>query len=93
MATFKCVKCNKEINLQDHVYEEVYKDRDICFNCKPRHGGAREGSGRPALGKTKKVSITLPEEIWDEIEQEKGDLPMSAFLRELILNRSRGEES
>jgi hypothetical protein len=58
-----------------------------------KHGGYREGAGRPSLGITKKVSITLPDDIWDEIEREKGDLAMSAFLRDLVLNRSKGGES
>ena len=35
---------------------------------------------------TKKVSITLPDEIWKEIEGKKGDMAMSAYLREFILN-------
>lgn len=63
------------------------------MNSRSKHGGYREGAGRPSLGITKKVSITLPDNIWDEIEREKGDLTMSAFLRDLVLNRSKGEES
>ena len=34
-------------------------------------GGKREGAGRPAVGVTKKVSITLPEEVWEKIKIEK----------------------
>lgn len=33
--------------------------------------------GRPSLGVTKKVSITLPEEIWNMIEQRKEELGVS----------------
>lgn len=31
-------------------------------------GGLREGAGRKSIGVTKKVSLTLTEEIWQEIE-------------------------
>ncbi|MFY0805776.1 CopG family transcriptional regulator [Peribacillus frigoritolerans] len=63
------------------------------MNNSPKHGGCREGAGRPSLGVTRKVSITLPDEIWNEIEREKGDLAMSAFLRDLVMHRSKGGES
>lgn len=55
---------------------------------KVQHGGFREGAGRPSLGITKKVSITLPEEIWSKIEEDivLSDLKsQSAYLRNLIL--------
>jgi hypothetical protein len=93
MITFKCSSCEKELSLQDRIYEKAYKDHDTCLDCRPKHGGYREGAGRPSLGVTKKVSITLPDNVWDEIEHEKGELTMSAFLRGLVLNRSKGEES
>ncbi|RIW27288.1 CopG family transcriptional regulator [Bacillus salacetis] len=51
------------------------------------HGGRREGAGRPSLGTTRKVSITLPDEVWEEIEKEKGDQTMSAYLRSVILQK------
>lgn len=56
---------------------------------KVQHGGFREGSGRPSLGVTKKVSITLPEEIWLKVEQDielTDSKTQSAYLRNLILN-------
>lgn len=31
-------------------------------------GGLREGSGRKSIGVTKKVSLTLTEDIWGKIE-------------------------
>jgi hypothetical protein len=92
MITFKCSNCKKELNLHDRIYEKAYKGHDTCLDCRPKHGGYREGAGRPSLGITKKVSVTLPEEVWNEIECEKGDLTMSAFLRDLVLNR-KGERS
>lgn len=41
-----------------------YTDRDL-------RGGKREGAGRTPIGTTKKVSLTLPDEIWEQIEEEK----------------------
>lgn len=56
---------------------------------KVQHGGFREGAGRPSLGITKKVSITLPDEIWTKIEKDielSDSKTQSAYLRNLILN-------
>jgi hypothetical protein len=49
-----------------------------------KHGGFREGSGRKAIGITKKVSITLSEEQWEKIDKEKGSGTYSAYFRELV---------
>lgn len=50
------------------------------------HGGKREGAGRPSLGTTKKVSLTLPDEVWENIEQtiRKTGSNQSKLLRTLI---------
>ncbi|MGG0856691.1 CopG family transcriptional regulator [Metabacillus fastidiosus] len=40
------------------------------LKCHPGHGGFREDAGRPAIGVTKKISITLPSETWERIEKE-----------------------
>lgn len=52
---------------------------------KVQRGGYREGAGRPSLGRTRKVSITLPDELWEQIEEAKGDEALSAFLRKIII--------
>lgn len=51
-----------------------------------RRGGKREGAGRKGFGITKKVSLTLSEETWAEIEKlcEKGNLKQSKVLRDII---------
>lgn len=33
-------------------------------------GGPRAGAGRKGIGETKKVSLTLTREIWDELENQ-----------------------
>lgn len=53
-----------------------------------QHGRFREGAGRPSLGVTKKVSITLLEEVWARVEQviqETNEKTQSAYLRHLIM--------
>lgn len=42
--------------------------------------------GRPALGVTRKVSITLPVEMWEEIQsiQEQDGMSLSQTLREIV---------
>lgn len=84
---FICASCGKELRLEPKNYEQAYKGYDVCLDCRPKHGGKREGAGRPSLGTTKKVSITLPDQVWEEIHQKRGKKPLSAFLRELILER------
>lgn len=39
----------------------------MSFNYR-RQGGAREGAGRPKIGKGRGVKITLPEKEWDRVE-------------------------
>jgi len=92
---FICSKCSKQLDVQSRVYEKAYKGHDTCLDCRAKHGGYREGAGRPAIGVTKKVSITLPDEIWKVIEGKKGDMAMSGYLREFILNglEEKGERS
>ncbi|GAB6926225.1 hypothetical protein JCM10914A_02080 [Paenibacillus sp. JCM 10914] len=49
-------------------------------------GGHREGAGRKGIGVTKKVSLTLTAEIWEEIDREceKGEISRSALFRTII---------
>ncbi|WP_339802796.1 hypothetical protein MKY19_11260 [Paenibacillus sp. FSL R5-0744] len=49
-------------------------------------GGLREGAGRKSTGITKKVSLTLPENIWQEIEQacEEQNVSRSQVFRNII---------
>ncbi|PRX73018.1 ribbon-helix-helix CopG family protein [Cohnella sp. SGD-V74] len=51
-----------------------------------RRGGARNGAGRKPIGITRKISLTLPQEYWEEIDRccRKGDYSISEVLRALI---------
>jgi hypothetical protein len=85
MIHFTCSSCGKELELEGRIYKKAYEEQSTCLDCRP-HGGKREGAGRKSLGTTKKVSITLPDEIWLQIEEAKGVQPLSAFLRNVIIN-------
>jgi len=93
MVNFTCTNCGKQLKLEKRIFDKGYKGHECCLDCRPKQGGYREGAGRPSLGVTKKVSITLPADIWNEIEKEKGDFTTAAYFRNLALNRSKGEES
>lgn len=49
-------------------------------------GGLRAGAGRKPIGVTRKISLTLPQPYWDEIDRccSKGDYSISEVLREII---------
>lgn len=93
MINFTCTKCLKELKLENRNFEKAYKGHEYCLDCRPKQGGYREGAGRPSLGETKKVSITLPADSWKSIEQKKGDLTMAAYFRNVILNDLQGKKS
>jgi len=50
-------------------------------------GGAREGAGRKGIGLTKKISLTLPEQVWDALEAacQTKQISRSELIREIIL--------
>ncbi|PRA07546.1 hypothetical protein CQ043_09160 [Paenibacillus sp. MYb63] len=49
-------------------------------------GGLREGSGRKSIGVTKKISLTLTEDMWGEIENHctEHKLSRSEAIRNII---------
>lgn len=75
-----------ENNNSDQKNEENALEKDKSNQIQSKRGGKREGAGRKGFGVTKKVSVTLPSEVWREIEElcEKGNLNQSKVLRELI---------
>ncbi|MCM3786170.1 ribbon-helix-helix domain-containing protein [Neobacillus mesonae] len=66
----------------------MIENKLITINCElsKKHGGARAGAGRKPIGITRKISLTLPEECWDEIDRccGKGDYSVSEVLRSII---------
>lgn len=49
-------------------------------------GGPRQGAGRKGIGQTKKVSLTLTKEIWDELEMRciESGCSRSELIRDMI---------
>lgn len=49
-------------------------------------GGSREGAGRKGFGITKKISLTLTEETWDNIERRclEDNISRSEVIRGMI---------
>lgn len=79
----------EETNIMfNQLYIPPYETERLPEHLKPSHGGKREGAGRPSLGTTRKVSITLPDTVWSGIEEKKGEKSMSAYLRELLMPKS-----
>lgn len=52
-------------------------------------GGPRDGAGRKAIGQTKKLSLTLPEPSWAELERQCAERgwSKSEFIRHMLLER------
>lgn len=75
-----------ENNNSDQKNEDNVLEKEKSNSIQNKRGGKREGAGRKGFGITKKVSVTLPSEVWREIEElcEKGNLNQSKVLRELI---------
>lgn len=48
----------------------------------------RIGDGEIMNNETRKISVTLPQDAWGKIEEKKGSISMSAYFREIILNKS-----
>lgn len=53
---------------------------------KEKRGGARNGAGRKPIGITRKISLTLPQSCWEEIDRlcKRGDYSISEIIRSII---------
>lgn len=70
----------------DNYKDQVYKNEEEV-EYKLERGGIRKGAGRPSLGITKRVSLTLPESTWILLNKLKSTevLPLSALIRHIII--------
>lgn len=80
------------LDQDNFIVLEVLWDDEVVQTMRFENNGdlTEEGKkvvGRPSLGTTKKVSITLPDEVWERIDEEKENMSMSAFLRFVILQK------
>ncbi|KGX85200.1 hypothetical protein [Pontibacillus litoralis] len=79
----KCMNCGSTNDVIDFVArkEKLF----LCVNCRGKLANGQLGKiGRPSLGVTKKVSLTLSEEGWKRLDElAKGN--RSQYLRHLVL--------
>ncbi|HDJ1468224.1 TPA: hypothetical protein PPO51_004037 [Clostridioides difficile] len=77
----------------EQLYIPPYKYNLLPEHLKHSNSAKKESAGRPSLGVTKKVSITLPSDIWEKIEKEISDQElksMSAYFRKVALDHFKG---
>lgn len=77
------ITLEKTNDMLGQLYIPPYKRDELPDHLK--YLGENKKVGRPSLGTTKKVSITLPDDIWEKMNQDKKDQSMSSFLREMIM--------
>jgi len=86
----KCMNCGSKKDVIDFVAGN--EKLILCVDCRVKLVNGELGKvGRPAIGITKKVSLTLSEETWEWLD-EKAEGNRSKFLREIVLN-ALGNES
>lgn len=84
LQAYKDVMADYELEVSDDLWGKVInflKTGEI-----PSHGGKREGAGRPSVGTTRRVSLTLPDDLWDLIDKRKKEwgVSQSQTLRKMI---------
>ena len=84
-----CQRCDNESDVM--IIQVNDEPRAFCADCRVEVFAKKKTVGRPSLGITKKVSVTLDQSDWDWLD-EKAKGNRSAFIRE-VLWRSLGNES
>lgn len=76
-----CERCDSENDVAIiHVNGEP---KAFCINCRVEVFAKKKPVGRPAIGITKKVSVTMDQHDWDLLdEKSKGN--RSAFIRDVL---------
>lgn len=81
IVAVNCERCDGEDDIAIiHVNDEP---KAFCVNCRVEVFAKKKPVGRPAIGVTKKVSITLEENEWKLLD-EKAQGNRSAFIREIL---------
>lgn len=89
LATKAGVSPENVNEMLEQLYIPPYKYDLLPEHLKHSHSAKKEKAGRPSLGVTKKVSITLPQDIWEKIENDIKDQDlksMSAYFRKMMLD-------
>jgi hypothetical protein len=86
----KCTNCGSTHDVIDFIAGK--EKLVLCSGCRAKIASGQLGKvGRPSLGITKKVSLTLDQDTWDWLD-EKAEGNRSQFLRETVWN-ALGNES
>lgn len=86
----KCMNCDGTNDVTDFYNGDDYIT--LCVDCRLKLANGELGKvGRPSLGITKKVSLTLSEDHWKWLD-EKAEGNRSKFLRKIVQN-ALGNES
>lgn len=86
----QCMNCGSKKDVIDFISGN--EKLILCIDCRLKLANGELGKvGRPAIGITKKVSLTLSEDTWKWLD-EKAEGNRSKFLREVVWN-ALGNES
>lgn len=86
----QCMNCGSKKDVIDFISRN--EKLILCIDCRLKLANGELGKvGRPAIGITKKVSLTLSEGTWEWLD-EKAEGNRSKFLREVVWN-ALGNES
>lgn len=81
IVALECERCGGDHDVTIfHVDDEP---KAFCLNCREEVFAKKNPVGRPSVGVTKKVSLTLPENEWEWFEK-KAQGNRSQFLRHLV---------
>ncbi|MGE7133376.1 hypothetical protein [Lysinibacillus xylanilyticus] len=83
-----CEHCDSSINLTIIYVDEI--PVTYCKTCKVSLFSKKRSVGRPSIGITKKVSLTLTKDDWEQFDA-KAKHNRSFFLRKIIV-KSLNEE-
>lgn len=89
LAEREGVDLEKVNEMLEQLYIPPYEYDLLPDHLKHSNSAKKEKAGRPSLGVTKKVSVTLPQDIWDKIQTDIKDQDlksMSAFFRKIALD-------
>ena len=78
----ECDRCGSTNDVVEISINDVPKK--FCVDCRTAIFTKKRGLGRPSLGVTKKVSLTLPEDEWEELD-EKAEGNRSKFIRKIVI--------
>ena len=74
MAKLEGLDLEKVNEMLEQIFIAPYQEDLLPDHLKTKqHGGKREGAGRKPIGVTKRVALTLPEDVWGKIESDVKD--------------------